>query len=251
MADHLLRRYFWLVDTIRTFGPMTYQDINDRWRRSILNEYGQDLPKKTFRNHIEAIWQSLGIEIACDRKDGYRYYIQDEETKDKWMTNLLDTLSIQAAIGDGTGMKERIVDYDVCYDPKIPLLAHLIEKRCVIRFRVFISFEEARQNPETAHYEDIDFKYFNFCPLGLVKVMRKWYVIMMFCKEGRFYRNIFAFLIDYLTEISVMEGKEVPDYPEDFSVKEYIANMKEDWTHLIFNQTDSLYDELHWNGIVD
>lgn len=251
MADHLLRRYFWLVDTIRTFGPMTYQDINDHWQRSYLNEYGQDLPKKTFHNHIEAIWQSLGIEIVCDRKAGYKYYIQDEDTKDKWMTNLLDTLTIHTAIGDGKGLKNRIADYDLCYDPNLPLLAHMIEKRCVIRFRVFISFEEARKNPETADYKDIDFRYGNFCPLALVKVMRQWYVIMMYCKKGRLYRNDFAFRVDYLKDISVMEGVEVPNYPEDFSVKEYIANMKQDFTNLIFNDTSELYNELHWNGIVE
>lgn len=251
MADNLLRRYFWLIDTIRSYGPMTYEDINAFWRRSYLNEYGQDLPKKTFHNHIEAIWLSLGVEIACNRKTGYRYYIKEEEKKDKWMSNLLDTITIQASIGNGTGMKGRIVDYDVRYEPKLPLLAQIINKRCVIHFRIFISFEQERKDPKMADYTDVDCKYSHFCPLGLVQVMRNWYVIGIFCKEGHQYRKFAAYRVADINDIDIMEGVVMPDYPESFSVKEYIANLTINRNEKYFNQNALLYSDLYAMGIID
>lgn len=251
MADNLLRRYFWLIDTIRSYGPLTYEDINALWRRSYLNEYGLDLPKKTFHNHIEAIWLSLGVEIACNRKAGYRYYIKEEKKTDKWMTNLLDTLTIQASIGDGSGMKDRIVDYDVRYESKLPLLAQIINKRGVISFRIFISFEQERKDPKMADYSDIDYKYSHYCPLGLVQVMGNWYVIGIFCKEGNLYRKTAAFRVTDITSIAILEGEVMPDYPEGFSVNDYIANLTIDWNEKFFTQTILLYGDLYAMGIKD
>ena len=61
-AATLFNRYVWLVDTIYRAGRITFEEINERWQRSSLNETGEELPLKTFHNHKNAIQQMFG---AC------------------------------------------------------------------------------------------------------------------------------------------------------------------------------------------
>ena len=80
-AAMLFNRYVWLVDTIYRAGRITFEEINERWRRSSLNETGEELPLKTFHNHKNAIQQMFDINIECNRKGGYIYYIEHAEDK--------------------------------------------------------------------------------------------------------------------------------------------------------------------------
>lgn len=73
-ATMLFNRYVWLVDTIYRAGRITFEEINERWLRSSLNETGEELPVKTFRNHTNAIQQMFYINIECNRKGGYILY---------------------------------------------------------------------------------------------------------------------------------------------------------------------------------
>ena len=45
MAKGLIRRYIWLIDTIRSANGITYEEINRKWNRSALNDDGKDWPK--------------------------------------------------------------------------------------------------------------------------------------------------------------------------------------------------------------
>lgn len=116
MANNLFKKYLWLINTIRTFGPISYEEINALWLRSQLNEYGEELPKKTFRNHLEAIQKTFNLEIVCERIGGYKYSIREDEQQDHWMSAFLNTLSIQTAIEEDSHMKDRIINYDVKYN---------------------------------------------------------------------------------------------------------------------------------------
>ena len=70
----LFNRYVWLVDTIYRAGRLSFEEINERWVRSSLNDTGEELPLKTFHNHKNAIQQVFDISIACDRRAGYLYF---------------------------------------------------------------------------------------------------------------------------------------------------------------------------------
>lgn len=78
MAADLFGRYVWLVDILRRKKRLTFQEINELWKESGLS-YGEDLPLRTFHNHRKAIKDVFDIYIDCDRKDGYRYYIDQPE----------------------------------------------------------------------------------------------------------------------------------------------------------------------------
>lgn len=245
MADNLFRKYLWLVSTLKAFGPISYDRINERWHRSILNPYGVDLPKKTFHNHLEAIQETFGLTVVCDRRNGYRYSISEESQNDQWMARLLDTLMIQTAIGEEPAMRDRIVDYDRKGESLLPSLVRYINQRAIIQFRVFISFAEEREQEESKDLEDIDIKYGNFCPLGIVQASAHWYVIGMFSREGKsWHKTLAAFRTENMYDVSIMEGREVSDYPEGFSVREYVQNIDPLAPEPFFTQTVLLYSDV-------
>lgn len=78
MAANIFGRYVWLVDTLLRRGKLTFREINKLWQKSDLG-YGEELPLRTFHNHQKAIKDIFDIYIDCDRKDGYRYYIDEPE----------------------------------------------------------------------------------------------------------------------------------------------------------------------------
>ena len=78
MAANLFGRYVWLMDILRRHKRLTFEEINELWQESGLS-YGEELPLKTFHNHKKAIKDIFDVYIECDRKDGYRYYIDEPE----------------------------------------------------------------------------------------------------------------------------------------------------------------------------
>lgn len=78
MAANLFGRYVWLMDILRRYKRLTFQEINELWQESGLG-YGEELPLKTFHNHKKAIKDIFDVYIECDRKDGYHYYIDEPE----------------------------------------------------------------------------------------------------------------------------------------------------------------------------
>ena len=78
MAANLFGRYVWLVDILLRYKRLTFEEINKLWQESGLG-YGEELPLRTFHNHQKAIKDIFDVYIDCDRKDGYRYYLDEPE----------------------------------------------------------------------------------------------------------------------------------------------------------------------------
>lgn len=72
----IFKTYVWLLDTIRSAGKISLEEINRRWTRTLLSE-DKPLPRTTFNRYRFDIEEMFGIYIDCDRKDGYRYFISD------------------------------------------------------------------------------------------------------------------------------------------------------------------------------
>ena len=68
MAKNYFNRYVRLIDTINRHGHISREEISQLWKRSSLNDTGEDLYERAFHNHREALLGTFGIEIKCDRK---------------------------------------------------------------------------------------------------------------------------------------------------------------------------------------
>lgn len=106
----LFKEYLWLVDTLHRKGSLTLAEINELWLRTELSE-GVALARSTFNRHRDAILDMFGIVIECDRKDGFRYYIYNEEVleEDSIQNWMLSTLSVNSVLAESKGVHERIL----------------------------------------------------------------------------------------------------------------------------------------------
>ena len=106
----LFQEYIWLVETIHRAGRLTLGEINERWLRTEMSE-GISIARSTFNRHRDAILDMFGIIIDCDKKDGFRYYIDNEEVleEDSIQNWMLSTLSVNSVLSESKGVHDRIL----------------------------------------------------------------------------------------------------------------------------------------------
>ena len=110
MAKNYFDRYVWLIDTINRRGPIPFKEISYLWSRSSTNTLGESyLPERTFHNHREAILDTFGIEIKCDRSTGYFIANGADEEADGVRKWLLESLSMNNLLNETKGMRDRIL----------------------------------------------------------------------------------------------------------------------------------------------
>ena len=98
------------MDTIHKAGRITFAEIQEKWLRSDMSE-GVELARSTFNRHKDAIQDMFGIYIECDRQNGYKYYIgNDEVLRDDSVQNwILSTLSVNNVISESLSLQNRIL----------------------------------------------------------------------------------------------------------------------------------------------
>jgi hypothetical protein len=109
MAASQFNRYIWLVDTIRSAGRISRQDIDRRWAHSPFNEKGEDgIPERTFFRYKIAIEELFGIDICCDRTTG-KYYLADSNYESRTKQWLLSQFALSNSLSDSRQLQGRIL----------------------------------------------------------------------------------------------------------------------------------------------
>lgn len=106
----IFSQYVWLVNTLRRYGRMTLEEINDKWQDDEVAD-GNPLSRSTFNRHRDAVLDMFGVIIECDTQDGYRYYIDnpevlDDDTLERWMLN---SLTVGSVLADSQSIHDRIL----------------------------------------------------------------------------------------------------------------------------------------------
>lgn len=112
MAANIFGRYVWLIEQFRRYGRLTYEEINDHWHKSGLSYGdGDNLALRTFHNHRKAIFDIFEVEIVCDIKGGYKYYISNPEEleSDNLRIWLIDSYTAMNQIQADRKLKGRII----------------------------------------------------------------------------------------------------------------------------------------------
>ena len=109
MAKNYFNRYVWLIDTIYRHGHISREEISRLWMRSSLNDTGEELYERTFHNHREAILDTFGIEIKCDRSLGYYIANSGDLEGDGIRQWLLESLSMNNLLNESSDMRDRIL----------------------------------------------------------------------------------------------------------------------------------------------
>ena len=109
-TSELFKEYIWLIDLLKTYGGITFEEINEKWVQTEMSG-GVEMARSTFNRHKDAIEDIFGIYIECDRSNGYVYYIGnakvlDDDTIQTWM---LSTLSINNKIHENKSLYDRVL----------------------------------------------------------------------------------------------------------------------------------------------
>lgn len=107
-----IQKYYWLIDTIKSAGKITYKDISNKWERAEGNDDGTPLSRTTFNRWKAAIRAQLGISILCQHTGEYLYYVdnyEDIDHPDKLKQWMLNTFAVGNIINGNLSLKERIL----------------------------------------------------------------------------------------------------------------------------------------------
>lgn len=195
----LIRRYVWLVNTIRKAGHITLEDIKRKWEEETnLHLKDEDkIPTRTFHRHREAIEELFGIKIECDRFNGNTYYIVNPEVLShpsftSWIFNALaidnQLLANQEVAGkihfeEAPGGAEYL-----------PLIISALSSHNELRlsYRGFGKWDETKANVK---------------PYGLKQSAKRWYLLATLADGG----PLTAYALDRIEECDITDIQFAPD----------------------------------------
>lgn len=107
MSRNLLARYIWIIDTIRRYGAITREKLNELWMQSPYSD-GAALPRRTFYNYRNAIEELFNINIECNSAT-YEYYIDSGDSHQESVTDwLLNSAAMSGMLSDARSISDRI-----------------------------------------------------------------------------------------------------------------------------------------------
>ena len=204
---NLIGRYVWLVDLLRRYGRLTFQQISDRWEESGLS-YGEPLVWRTFQNHRDAIFDIFGISIECERKGDYAYYIEYPEVLENdhlrsWLISSYATLNQLRA---DASLEGRIIYEQIPSGEKwLTLFCQAMRESKKVRI-MHRGFQKS---------ESITIAIEPYC---LKVVKRRWYIVARKLTESKNYAfRIYA--LDRIVAATITE--ESFKYDKRFDIKKF------------------------------
>ncbi len=207
MVELLLKRYLWLIDTLKRNGELTFEEISAKWDSSSTNDNGTKLTQRTFYNHCQAVARHFGILIECRRGRGLNLYsiVNPEAIEENTLTNwALDSFSLGELLLGNSAISDKILLEE------IPSGREWLE-----------SVLHALQ-----HNIEIEIEYENFVgvkfsgrikPLCVKLFKRRWYVLTLFDNDKK---RIFS--LDRIRSLTI--SYRTFNYPKDFVPAEYFQN---------------------------
>ena len=132
----LFKEYIWLVDAIYHAGTITLSEINELWMKTEMSG-GVEMSRYTFIRHKNAIEETFGIDIECDRKTN-RYYIDNtrvlrDNSIQQWM---LSTLTVSNIISESLSLQSNILLENIPVESSLleTILNAMKLKRCIAFF---------------------------------------------------------------------------------------------------------------------
>ena len=173
----LFKEYIWLVNTIRKAGDdgITFAEINEKWLETELSE-GVELARSTFNRHKDAIEDIFGLIIDCNRLNGYRYFISNEEVlgEDSIQNWMLNTLTVSNIIGEALTLQDRILLQPA---PVEGDYLKMIIKAMKKNVKLAVDYRK---------YGDDEPRHLTFEPYCIKLFKQRWYIL------GHFHRNAIA-----------------------------------------------------------
>lgn len=204
----LFNRYIWLIDLIYSRRRITFEEIADRWQNSSLNSSGDELPLRTFHNHRGAIQTMFDVDILCDKRAGYLYYIENSDDLERGGVRqcLVSTFAVNNLINESHKLKNRILFEQI---PSGQNYLTQIIKAMRDGTTLEMTYQSFwRDNSSTFLFEPYSVKVFK----------QRWYAIGRSVYEDK----IRLYSLDRIHKLSEFDEKYI--FPKDFDASEHFHN---------------------------
>lgn len=216
MANDLLNRYVWLVDTIKRYGRITRRELDQCWERSKFFD-GKNLSRRTFFNYRQSIEELFNITIECDQRT-FEYYITNDDAHSESVTEwLLNTAATNEVLSSSREISDKIFLEDV---PSAR--AHLATCISALKTSCPLKFDYhpyTRVKPTVGVVVE---------PYFLKIFRQRWYMTGRNTDDGK----IKTYALDRISSATVLPDKFTPD--PTFDAEEYSS----DSFGIIFSQND-------------
>lgn len=207
MIRNTVNKYVWLVDTLRRYGRLSHERIDELWLQSSLSE-GKPLPRRTFFAWRNAIEEMFGVDIVCD-KTTREFYIEQQRGGDATSLHewLVDSMALSGMLTDSRDLADRIVLEPVpSARGHLPVIIDAMKRNRCIRFAY-------RSYTRSVGTDGVLIEpYF-------VKIFKqKWYVIGMHVADQR----IKTYALDRMRDLMIDQREFT--MPEGFDPNRFFAN---------------------------
>ena len=205
----LMSKYVWLIDTIYRAKRISYNDLNERWKRDIDFSSGEELPKRTLKRWLDTIEVLFGINIDNEGCGEYRYYIDDVEslTKDGMSSWLYNTFTVSNALASSKGIKDRILlEYVPSGQEYLQAIINAMKENRVVNITYYNHWREEERN-------------YDVQPLCVKLFRQRWYMVgrATFSCPGN--EAIWLLSLDRFRSLQVKN--ETFKMPKDWNAEEY------------------------------
>lgn len=208
MAQSLMNKYVWIIDTIYKANKISFKELNRRWLDSEISG-GVEIPKRTFNNWRYAIQDMFGLFIENEGKGRYRYYIMNKEDINKnglrsWLYN---TFCVSNALAESQSVKDRILlEYVPSGQEKLQGIIEAMKSNRILN----ITYHSYWKDEE--HNFDVE----PFC----VKLFRqRWYLVARSTSACYHKQGPRIYGLDRITFLQKKE--ETFEMPEDWSAEDF------------------------------
>lgn len=216
MSKDLFSRYIWIVDTIKRYGRITREELNDRWKRSPFSN-GEGLPRRTFYNYRQAIEELFKINIECDPAT-FEYYIDDGDVHNESVTDwLLNSVAMNNVLSDSRDISGKIFLEDIPSARRC--LSVVIDALKVQRQLDFNYSPYTRSSSQPVVLEPYFLKIFR----------QRWYITGRNVADGR----LKTYALDRMDQVTMTANSFT--IPDDFCAEEFCA----DTFGIIFTQGET------------
>lgn len=202
----LLSKYVWVIETIYRRKRLSFKDLNDLWLQDDISR-GVELPKRTFDNWKNEIWDVFGINIVNERRGRYRYYIENEEDINSGgvLSWLYNTASVVNTLSNCHNIRERILLENVPSGQEyLQTIVEAMKNNRVLN----ITYQSYWSDDES------NFDVEPFC----VKLFRqRWYLVA----RSIYYNDKppMVYSLDRISQLQML--KETFDMPKDWNAEEF------------------------------
>ncbi|MBO4805444.1 MAG: WYL domain-containing protein [Paludibacteraceae bacterium] len=207
MAKDLITKYVWLVETIYRAGKITLEEINQKWLDQGMEE--KPIARRTFHKWKEATEMLFDLNIECERKGGYHYYIGNEEDikRDNIRNWLLKTFSVSNLLLNSQSIKDRILLEEIPSGQEhLPAIIDAMKTNTQLKI-TYQSYWKKESNT------------FNINPYCLKLFKQRWYLVAY----NPYYNRVIIYATDRILKLWRVDEERF-QIPKEFDAEAFFFN---------------------------